>query len=177
MLELVGLKRSSLLMFLRFFMVCEIARFSYNDATVCILIHWQPSEPYESYLPFTPVLTTRMIRALLRRHCRILPRRRRPSPRAEPVWYLQHTEWIICVTSGNVCTVQTFPVITQKTYFESSIPKILLTSQRWRRSNIAFFTNTWQMCCRLNWNGNIFLQRKLFQRKNAKKESKGQTNS
>jgi len=32
------------------------------------------------------------------------------------------------------------------------------------------------MCCRLKWNDNIFLQRKLFQRKNAKKEPKGQTN-
>jgi len=50
--------------------------------------------------------------------------------------------FLLIISKSNVCTVQKFPVITQKSYFESSIPKILLTSQRWRRSNMAFITNT-----------------------------------
>jgi len=33
------------------------------------------------------------------------------------------------------------------------------------------------MCCRTKWNSNIFLQRKLFQRKKVKNEPKGHMNS
>jgi len=68
----LALYRSSLLMILLLFMVREIAQVGYNGATVCILIYWQLSlHQCESHLSFTPVLTTRMIRALPRRHCRI----------------------------------------------------------------------------------------------------------
>jgi len=77
------------------------------------------------------------------------------SASVEPAWRLQHTKWIFCIIAGNVCTVWTFPVITQKIYFKSCIPQILLTSQAWRRSNIAFVANTLQMCCRIKWNSKI----------------------
>jgi len=56
------------------------------------------------------------------------------SASVEPAWRLQHTKWILCIITGNVCTVQTFPVITQKNYFISCILQILLTSQPWWRS-------------------------------------------
>jgi len=58
-------------MLLRLAMVYAIARFGYNDAKVCILIHRLLSAPTHKSLIFTPVLMTRIIRALLRRHCRI----------------------------------------------------------------------------------------------------------
>jgi len=164
-------------MFLWFFMACEIAHFSYNGATVCILTHWQLSAPIRksssihscAYNQNDKSASSTSLSHFYRGDADL-------SATVEPVYCLQHKEWIICVIRRNVCTVQTFPVITQENYFESSIPKILLTSQRWRRYNIAFITNTWQMCCRSKWNGNIFLQRKHFQRKNDKKEPKCQAN-
>ena len=51
-----------------------------------------------------------------------------------------------------------------KKVFQTLQPQILLTSQPWRRSNIAFITNTLQMGWR-----KIFLQGKLFQREKAKR--------
>jgi len=27
------------------------------------------------------------------------------SARVEPTWRLQHTKWIFCIVTGNVCTV------------------------------------------------------------------------
>jgi len=72
-------------------------------------------------------------------------------------------------------TVHTFPVITQKLYFESRILQILIISYRGRWSNIAFITKILHMCCRKNGiELTIFLQGKLFQRKTAKKEPKKQ---
>jgi len=44
------------------FVVCEITHFGQNGATVCMLIHRQLSA--RKSLPFTPVLTIRIIRAL-----------------------------------------------------------------------------------------------------------------
>jgi len=35
-----------------------------------------------------------------------------------------------------------------KLYFETRIPQILLISERGRRSNIAFITKIFQLCCR-----------------------------
>jgi len=45
--------------------------FGYNGATVCNLIHRCLSAPKRKSSPLTPVLTTRIIRALPRHHCRI----------------------------------------------------------------------------------------------------------
>jgi len=44
----------------------------------------------------------------------------------------------------------------------------LITWVRGRRSNIAFITKKVANVLPKKWNSNIFLQRKLFQRKNAK---------
>jgi len=41
-------------MLLRIFMVCEIAHFGYNGATLCMLIHWQLSAPIQNQ-PFSDV--------------------------------------------------------------------------------------------------------------------------
>jgi len=53
---------------------------------------------------------------------------------------------------------------------ESRIPQILLTSELGSRSNnTAFIIRILQKCCRKNGIVNILLQKKLFQRKKAKR--------
>jgi len=100
---------------------CEIAHFGYNDATVCILIHRHLSAPMRKSSPFTPVLITRIIRAL-------------------PIFDtdISFTSWRYrlickcwaCLVLSTQYTVHTFPVIARKLYFETHIPQILLTSAR-----------------------------------------------
>ena len=83
---------------------------------------------------------------------------------------------LVLTTQYTVQWVHTSPVITQKLYFETGIPQILLISERGRRSNIAFITKILQICCRKKWNGNICFHRNLYQREKAKRVPKGQTN-
>jgi len=115
--------------------------------------------PCESLLPFIPVLTTRIIRTLPlpRRYCHISIAGTQISLQALSLLCAYNT------------LLPTFPVNTKNIYFKSSIPQILPTSERGRRSNIACFAIILPMCCRQKWNSNISLQRKLFQRKKAKK--------
>jgi len=83
--------------------------------------------PCENHLWFTPVLTTRIMTALPlpRRHCRI---------------FIAETQTCLQVLN-----------LLLKIYLESRIPQISLTSERGRRSIIAFFTKSLQMCCPKNW--------------------------
>ena len=79
--------------------------------------------PYKSRLPVTPVLTTRIIRALpLRRHCRIFI--------AETQTCLQALSLLRAYTTHyTVQWVHTFLVVTPQLNFESSIPQILLVTE------------------------------------------------
>jgi len=64
------------------------------------------------HLPFTPVLTTRMITYLIIDKSTSLMSMSHlyrgyadRSASVEPAWRLQHTKWILCIITGNVCTV------------------------------------------------------------------------
>jgi len=59
-------------------------------------------------------------------------------------------------------------VFTLKIYFDSRSPQILLTSERGRRSIIAFMRNILQVLAKKNGTVNIFMQKKLLQREKAK---------
>ena len=94
-------------------------------------------DPYESHLPFTPVLTTRIITALplLDVIVAFLSRRRRPVLQALS---LLSSYNIIHTTQCSECT-----------HFQW-LRKILRKSERGRRSNISFITKSLQKFCRKN---------------------------
>jgi len=102
-------------------MTCDIARFGYNGATVCILIHRELSA--RNSLPFTPVLTIRIIRTLP------LPRRLCRVSIAETQTCLQALSLLTAHNTLGLQSAPPFPVITKKKYFESRILHILLTSE------------------------------------------------
>jgi len=95
--------------------------------------------PYESPLPFTPVLTTQVF-PLPRRHSRIsiadLSASLKPCLMLTTQWTHYYTEYA-------------FPVFKQKNHL-ISYPANLTKSKRGRRSNRAFVTNILQNCCRKN---------------------------
>jgi len=96
---------STFLTLLWLFMVCEIAHFGYNGATVCILIYQQLSAPVrESSAIHSCTFKTRIIRALpfRRRVVAFLSRRPRPV----------FKRWSCSVLTAQY-TVCTFPVIRQ----------------------------------------------------------------
>ena len=130
----------------------------YNSATIGRFLH-----PYEIHLPFTPVLTTRIITALqlLNVIVAFLSRRRRPALQALSLLISYNT---IHTTQCSECRNFQW------------LRTVLLKSESGRRPNIAFITKILRICCRKKWNSSIFLHRNLFQRKKAKKEPKGQTN-
>jgi len=101
-------------------MLCDIAHFGYKGATVCILIHRELSA--QKSLPFTPVLIIRIIRAIP------LPRRLCRVSIAEMQTCLQALSLLTAYNTLGLQSAPTFPVITQKKYFESRILHILLTS-------------------------------------------------
>ena len=122
-----------LLMLLWLFVVCEIANFGCSGATVWTLILYIGSflHSCESYLPFAPVRTGRIIRALplYLRYCRISI--------AETQTCLQALSQL---SAHNTLHSAQISSDYEKNHFECSIPEILTTSERGRRSNIAFIT-------------------------------------
>jgi len=87
-------------------MVCDIAYFGYNGATVCVLIHRQLSA--RKSLPFTPVHTIRITRALP------LPRRLCRASIAETQTCLQALSLLTAYNTLGLQSAPLIPVIAQK---------------------------------------------------------------
>jgi len=110
-------------------MVCEIAHFGYNGATVCIPIHPQFSAPMRKSPPIhfcTYDQNHRSLSPFSRSLSHFYRGDADLSESVEPAQCLQHNTHYDYV-------VHKFPVITQKLYFETCILQILLTSERERR--------------------------------------------
>ena len=147
------------------FMVREIAHFGQNGATVCTLIHRQLS--VRKSLLFTPILTIRIIRALpLRRNYRISIAKMQTCLQALRLFSAYNT---IGTVPCSECT-HTFPVTTQKLYFEFTIHQISLISECgvWYSIYHKNFANVLPK----RWNSNIFLHKNLCQRKKDQKRAK-----
>jgi len=122
-------------------MVYEIAEFGYNCAAVCILFHRQLSAPIRKSSSYHSCTTTRIMRALPQRHCRISIAVTQTCLQALSLLSAHNTLHSAHISTSSDCA---------KTYFGSHIPQILPTSERGLRSNVAFIANTLQMCCRKN---------------------------
>ena len=101
---------------------------AYNRATICILIHRQLSAPIQKSPPI--------------HSCTYDQNHKSTSLTSLSHFYRAvadlsaSVEPAECLVAYN--TVHTFPAITQKPYFETRIPQILLTSEPGHRSNIAW---------------------------------------
>jgi len=119
--------------------------------TVRQFVHWPIGsfpQPYESHLPFTPVLTTRIITALplLDVIVAFLWWGRRPVCK----------RWAYLVLTTHYTA--------QWAHAFQWLCKILLKLERGRQSNISFIIKIVQICCRKKWNSTILHHRNLFQR-------------